>query len=223
MRSDFPAFTRTHFCVYLCCIAVFLLFSLAVASSARAETDPASFVRGLAEEATAVVADDSLSRSERRTAMARMLEDYFDLDGIGRVALGQHWRRASPEEQRDYREIFKAYLLATYGRRLENYAGETLAVGRVVGDGANGVSVSSRLNRPQAAAISIAWRLRRDGGTWRVVDLVVEGVSMVMTHRSEFDAVVRQGGGRIATLLDKLREMVARLEAPASVQASQMR
>lgn len=221
MRSDFPAFTRAHFCVYLCCVAVFLIFSLAIASSARAETNPADFVRTLAQEATEVVADEGLSRSERRTAMARMLEDYFDLDLIGRVVLGQHWRKASTEEQRDYRDVFKAYLLATYGRRFETYAGETLTVGRVVDDGADGVSVSSRLNRPQAAAITVAWRLRRDGETWRVVDLIVEGVSMVMTHRSEFDAVVRQGGGRIAALLDKLRAMVARLDAPDALQASQ--
>lgn len=221
MRSDFPALTSQRLVFQIYGLFVFLVFSLVLAGSVRAAERPADFVQRLGDQATRVVSDATLLRSERRAALSQMLEDYFDLDLISRAVLGRHWRNATPEQRRSYRGVFKAYVLATYGRRLEGYAGETLEVGRARDEGRKGMLVSSRMHRPQGSPIAVAWRLRPDNGSWRVYDMVVEGVSMIMTHRGEFDAVIRQSGS-LEGLLEKLQTMTARMEGPTAVQASRL-
>ena len=222
MRGDFSALTGRTIINQFVGLFVFLLISLAVAGSVRAAQNPEAFVRDLGDRAVTVLAAPSLTVPERRAAFGRMLENHFDLDLISRFVLGRHWGRATASQRRTYRELFAAYLLATYGRRLESYAGETLEVGRAQDRGRQGVVVSSRLHRPQGAPISVVWRLKRAGETWRVVDLVVEGVSMLMAQRSEFDAVIRQGGGRVEPLLTELRAIVARLSGPDAIRASRL-
>lgn len=221
MRSDFPALTSRRIGVQLVGLAAVLVVSLAIAGAVRAAEDPADFVRQVGDEATKVVADPSLTPNQRHAAYRRMLAAYFDLDLISRLVLGRHWKGATPEQQQAYRQLFEAYVLAVYGRRLQDYAGETLEVGRVVDKGRKGVFVASRVHRPQGPAIDVAWRLLDDGQSWRIVDLVVEGVSMVMTHRAEFDAVIRQSGG-VEGLLARLHGMVAQFQSPAAVQASKL-
>ena len=222
MRSAFPTMTGRRICAQIAGFASVLIFTLAIASTLRAAEDPAAFVRQVGQEATRVVADPQLTPQQRQQAYRGMLSAYFDVELISRLVLGRHWKRATADQRLVYRQLFEAYVLATYGQRFEGYAGETLEVGRVVDKGRKGVFVASRVHRPQGPAIGVAWRLLGDGQSWRIVDLVVEGVSMVMTHRAEFDAVIRQSGGGIDGLLARLHSMVARFEHPAAVQASKL-
>ena len=102
-------------------------------------------------------------------------------------------------------------MIATYAARLGPYSGETLEVGTVRGAGERGVTVTSRILRPQGEPIRLDWRLRRiSTGGWQIVDIVVEGVSLALTQRSEFDSVIRRSGGTIDGLLQVLRDKTNR-------------
>lgn len=70
--------------------------------------------------------------------------------------------------------------------------------------------------RPQGEPIQVEWRLRREAGGWKIIDVVVEGISMAVTHRSEFSSVIGRHGGRIGGLLDVLRDKTALAETHAS-------
>lgn len=221
MHKDRPAPTGPYLLIQVTGVVLFLLFSLILASTARAAEQPTDFVARLGDQATAIISEANLSRSERRQAFQQMLHGYFDVELIGRFVLGRHWRSATPEERRAFLDTFETYVLTTYSRRLESYAGETLEVGRAQDKGRKGVIVASTLYRPAGAPITVHWRLRQDGDSWRVFDIVVEGVSMVMTHRNEIDTVLRQRGG-FEQLLDSLRSMIARVGGPEAVQASKL-
>ncbi|MFQ6016672.1 MAG: ABC transporter substrate-binding protein, partial [Kiloniellaceae bacterium] len=106
--------------------------------------------------------------------------------------------------------LFEALIVGTYARRLASYAGETLKVEGVLRQNEKMAAVSSRVIRPKGQPIPIYWRLRRGKDDWRIVDVVVEGVSMALTQRAEFNAVIKRNGGRIEGLLEKLRETTAR-------------
>ena len=82
--------------------------------------------------------------------------------------------------------------------------------------GKSGAIVSSRIIRRQGEPFHVEWRLRRGGEGWRIIDVVVEGVSMAVTHRSEFSSVIASRGGTVGGLLDVLRSKVAQPEAHAS-------
>ena len=74
-------------------------------------------------------------------------------------------------------------------------------------------AVASRILRPTGEPIKIDWRLLRRGESWRIVDVVVEGMSMVLSQRSEYAAVIKGDGGKIEGLLVKLREKTSRLRS----------
>ena len=189
-----------------------LAFALAATpvTSARAEqaNGAADFVRTFGEEAIAVLANGSLSESGRQAEFRRLFKAGFDVPVISRFVLGRHWRRATEAQRSEYAALFENFIIATYARRLEAYSDEMLEVGKARYDGDKAI-VQSQIFRPGANPIQVDWQLRRAGERWYFVDIVVEGLSMALTQRSEFGAVI-QGGG-IEGLLAKLREKSAQL------------
>lgn len=183
--------------------AIFL--ALPRASVAAAQTDPAAFVRSFGERAVATLADQSLTAAQRQAALSRLLAETIDAHAIGRFALGRYGQRASAAEQADFDRLFGDAIVATYTRHLGNYNGETLQVlgYRPLDDGS--AVVGSTVIRPSGPPASVEWRVRQTDGTWRILDVVVEGVSLALTHRAEYTAVIRASGGRLDGLLERLR------------------
>lgn len=198
--------------VAACLLGLFLLSPGLLASSgaARASDDAAAFVQRLGAEATATLANRQLSAVERHDSLRTLLLSRFDVGMISRIVLGRHWQAATDQEKADFNALFGDFVVATYGRHLDNYAGETLQVGRAVDKGKRGTLVKSHIVRPGGNPVSLNWRLRRVGEDWRVVDLIVEGVSLALTHRAEADSVIRNGNGRIAALLERMRSLIAK-------------
>ncbi len=207
-----------HSVLMLSTILLVLVFLAALTRGSLAgdDEDAAQFVRGFGEQAIAMLSDPALAPEDREREFRRLLTDGFHLELIGRFVLGRHWRRANDEERAEFQRLFEDYVVASYARQLGNYAGEQLVIqgGRTQGD--RGALVSSQITRPQGDPIQVEWRLRRAGDGWRIIDVMVEGISMAVTHRSEFSPVIGSHGGRIDGLLEVLRDKTAPAETHAS-------
>ncbi len=189
-----------------------LIVSLAlIAMPARAEqTDgAAAFVRDFGDQAVAVLVDGNLPSGQREVAFRRLFKAGFDIDVISRFVLGKYWRNATPAERAEYTRLFEDFIIATYARRMEAYSDEELVVGDVTYKGDKRAIVTSEIVRPDAKPIRVDWQLRRNGERWYFVDVVVEGMSMALTQRSEFTSVIRKNGGQIEGLLATLRQRTA--------------
>jgi phospholipid transport system substrate-binding protein len=185
----------------------------AEASQADIEGATALIAR-LAEQALAVLRRQDLSLEQRETVFRQLLRDGFDMNFIGRFVLGKHWRELNAEQQAEYLDVFSEYVLQTYSRRLGGYAGQTFAVVGARPAGQQDVMVQTRIDQPSGAPIFADWRVRAGAGGYRIVDVMVEGVSMAVTQRSEFGAVVQRGG--VASLVEALRARTQMMPARAS-------
>ncbi|MDP6563735.1 MAG: ABC transporter substrate-binding protein, partial [Alphaproteobacteria bacterium] len=96
--------------------------------------------------------------------------------------------------------------VAIYSRRLGRYSGQTVQIVEQKIWGGKEATVRSRIGHREASGFLVDWRLMRRGDSWRVVDIVVEGVSMALVQRSEFAAVIRASGGKLSGLLRQLRQ-----------------
>ena len=199
----------------LLALAAMALLPRAVAAEAgQAQIDGAkAFIANLAEQALAVLRRQDLSLEQRESMFRRLLREGFDMNFIARFVLGRHWREMNVEQQAEYLEVFSEYVLQTYSRRLGGYAGQTFAVTGARPAGKQDVVVQTRIDQPSGAPISADWRVRVDGG-YRIVDIMVEGVSMAVAQRSEFGAVVQRGG--VAGLVEALRARTQMMPARAS-------
>ena len=171
---------------------------------ADAGEEAARFVRGFGDTAIAMLSDPALSPAEREQEFRHLLKQGFHMEVIARFVLGRHWRRASEAERAEFGRLFEDYVVAAYARQLGSYGGEQLKVGKARTQSESIALVASRITRAQGEAYKVEWRLRRDGESWRIIDVVVEGVSMASTYRSEFSSVIAKHGGQMTGLLEIL-------------------
>jgi len=152
------------------------------------------------------------NKTDAAIRMARFRELFradFDCPGIARFVLGRYWQTASNEEQQEFVKLFEDYVVFVYTARLSNFGGETMKVRGSRSDG-DGVIVSTDMISPGGAApVKIDWRLVSANGFYKISDVIVEGISMAVTQRSEFASVVQRNGGQIQSLLALMREKTA--------------
>jgi phospholipid transport system substrate-binding protein len=173
-----------------------------------------AFIDRLAKEAISVLQRTDVTLEQREETFRKLLAKGFEMEFIGRFVLGSTWRTATPEQRQDYLNVFREYVLKTYSRRLGGYAGEQFAVTGARAAGKRDVLVQTRIDRPSAAPILADWRVRQFDGQYKIIDIAVEGVSMAVTQRSEFAAVINRDG--LDGLLQALRARSQRFPAASS-------
>ena len=176
------------------------------------DEEAVQFIQNLANKAISVLREDNGSLEVRETEFQTLLYDGFALERIGRFVVGTHWRKMSTEQQGDYQDLFRQWVLKTYSIRLGGYSGQTFSVVNVVVAGATDRYVRTLINQPKGGeSVRADWRVRHIDGAFKIVDVVVEGVSMVVTQRQEFAAVVRRHG--VEGLIETLRARVSKFPA----------
>ncbi len=186
---------------------VAIALSVARPHMAQADT-PSQFIASLGDNAISMLVDDALTNAERITLFRGLMVERFDLPLMSRYVLGVHWRRASAEQREEYAVLFEAFIVRIYSSRLGNYGGETLRVKSARAAGKDTI-VTSEVRGPGTPSLKVDWRVRGDAGTYKVVDIIVEGASMVTMQRDEFASVIRRSGGNLEGLLARLRAITA--------------
>lgn len=184
-----------------------LLVSAAQNDPAQAASD---FISKLADRGIGLISKKDMSDEDRQKEFRNLLHDNFDMKTIGRFALGTYWKTATKEEQKEYLKLFEDMIVTVYSRRFKGYNGNALNVKSARADGENDAIVLSEIVPKDGQKIKVDWRVRHKDGKFSVVDIIVEGVSMSLTHRSDFSSVIQRGGGKMEILLAHLRNPVGK-------------
>ena len=194
-----------------------LLISLFWAPAALAQdgdANPEAFIEGLGNRAIELLADPDATEASLSAAFRDMFGESFDTNTIGRFVLGRHWNGASEEQRQEYLALFKDFVVGTYADRFSEYSGQQFLVHGSRPAGSNDILVSTRIVDPGGRPpISVDWRTRARNGRVQIIDVVVANVSMVITYRDEFSAVIRRQGGTLDGLIQALRQRVAEMQA----------
>lgn len=168
-----------------------------------------TFLASLGERAIEVAQDKSSSREDQEARMRALLIEGFDLKVLARLVLGKHWRKLDREQRREFVDVFEDAMvqqtLTIFGR----YTGESFDIKAVSKDRTNPklIAVSVDLLKSNGTLLAkVNYRVRRDGDGFKVVDIVAEGVSMALTLRQEYAAVIERSNGNVNGLIEKLRK-----------------
>ncbi len=167
-----------------------------------------SFVDIMAKKTVAFLADKSLSEQQKKDQFRTLLFADFDLDAIGRFVLGTYWNRANPAQRQEYLHLFREMISQVWAERFEQYQGQKFELRSARPDGDRDTLVSSVIIPVDNPDVQVDWRVRYKNGQYKIVDVVVEGVSLSVTQRSDFASVIQRGGGDVGVLLASLREQV---------------
>jgi phospholipid transport system substrate-binding protein len=190
-------------------LAVLLL--AAIAQLALAQQRPDQLVKATTEEVLAVIKKTTDRATLRKVAEQKVLP-YFDFTEMTRLAVGRPWREATPEQQKKLEDGFRTLLVNTYTSALTRTvtADKTVEV-KPLQAGANDkdVTVRSVVKGGGGQPLEIDYRMTKKDPDWKVVDVIVENVSLVTTYRSTFAQEVQQGGidGLIRSLEQKNRQV----------------
>jgi phospholipid transport system substrate-binding protein len=194
---------------------VFLVLALLItagllpnAATAAANDDAVIFMRDLLSRAIGVL-NDKLPAADRQERFRQMFDVDFDGPRIARFVLGPYWRQASPAAQQQFVKLFESYVVLVYSTRLADFNGETFRVRGSRPDAEGVVVLTEFFTSGHPTPLRVDWRVITDGGDLKIVDVVVDGISMLVTERSEFASVIRRHGGDLGGLLAMMREKLA--------------
>ena len=142
----------------------------------------------------AILADPQLrgedKENERREELRKVLYSRFDFTEMAKRALGPHWQRRSPEEHKEFVELFTSLLEGAYLDKIESYNGENFQYLKEREDDNNYAQVDTKLVDNKGQEFAINYRLYNMKGDWKVYDVVIENVSIVNNYRAQFTRVL---------------------------------
>jgi phospholipid transport system substrate-binding protein len=189
---------------------IVLVSLLASAGAGLAADDPAitsaprAMIEETAEKVVSILAQRDRPSEERISEIETLAYEIFDFTTMSKLVLARNWRKMSKEQRTEFVREFKRHLSRTYGSRLDRYDQEEVEVYGAQVEPRNDVSIKTRIVGGQFDAAEVSYRLRNRDDQWRIIDVVIEGVSLVSNYRSQFAEVLN--GGTIEDLLAKLRD-----------------
>ena len=177
----------------------------------RAAESPRTVVDATTSSVIATLADKSLSMSEKRRRVEEIVYARVDFDTLSRLVLGQGWHQLNEEQRGEFEREFKQNISATYGRNVENYENERITIVDDRQEPRGDWTVRTKIVRHGSDDISVDYRLRETDGTWKIIDVTIEGLSLASNYRSQFQEIMANGS--IDRLLTILREKNAREES----------
>ena len=185
------------------------ILALAFSVLAVAQEKPEDMVRKVTEDVLAAIkSDKALQAGDREKALAlaeQKVLPHVDFAEATKLAVGRAWSNATPEQQKKLVDSFRAMLVRIYANAIEAYRGQTMRVQAVnTPPGATDVTVRNQYLRPGQTPVAVDYAMRKTPQGWMIYDITVEGMSLVLTYRAEFEQVTRQSG--VEGLLKRLAE-----------------
>lgn len=192
--------TRTrHVAPTLLAVASLLLVGT---PTAGADAGAEAVVERTTSGVIAVLVDQSSSADAKRTRVEEVVLASVDFETLAKLVLARNWSRFSEPQRTEFMDLFRNHLSMTYGRNVESYKNETVQITGSRPESRGDVTVKTKIVRGGPNDILVDYRLRQRNGTWKIIDVVIEGVSLVSNFRSQFQDVVASGGpDRLLTLL----------------------
>jgi len=184
-----------------------LAMTLLMSQAANAANPDAAkqFVDTLATQVLALVKNDGISQADKQSRIETIFSDKVDIAFVARFVMGKHWRTATVQQQQDYIAAYRPFIMKNYANKLTKYSGQTYGLKNARADG-DATVVTMEINDPNGQTVNLDYRLKGEG-SFKIVDITVEGVSLLATQRSEFNGIVERRG--IDGLIDALKKQVA--------------
>jgi phospholipid transport system substrate-binding protein len=190
---------------------VFILGFLPAAGITQ-ELGPEELVKKVTSDVLETIkSDKQLAAGDRRKALQlaeQKVLPHIDFAEAARLATGKAWNTASPEQREQITSLFRSMLVRIYSNAIDVYRGQTMRTLPVrLPANATEVVVRNQYVKQGQPPVPVEYAMRKGDGGWKIYDISVEGVSLVLTYRAEFESITRNGG--VDALVKKLQERTA--------------
>ena len=176
-----------------------LLLVCTVAASANTLPLPENAIQNISESLKTVLQNNQERIKTDKAYVYQLANDvvapHVDFNKLSGLALGKHWRRATPQQKKEFMHQFQRLLVRTYATAFREFGEWSLKfTPRHDANDAGNVLVRSEILRPGAPPVSVKYRMHKKDGEWLAYDVVIEGISLVTNYRTTFAKEVRRNG-----------------------------
>jgi len=192
-------------------LAMMFLPAAVQPASATTKAGAVQHIELLGVQAFEALQRRDLDLEKREAILADILSEGFALPLIARFVLGRYWRKATPDQRDNYVDLFGKFVIKSYSRHLSGFAGSSFDIVKAEPIGKADFLVTTILHRKTGAPFKAGWRVRLIGEQHKIIDVMVEGISMAVSQRQEFASVLKRKG--VDRLLQILAAKVGRMPA----------
>ena len=187
-------------------LVILLSASHAAGAGEKDPNDPNELLRAKWDKIVLVLKNKDISQKEKEQKIAEIVSPIFDFPLMAKLALGKkHWSKLTPQQCEKYTRLFVERLKSSYGEKIALYTNEKTVFKPPVHKKKT-VHIPMDLVSEETT-VTVLYKLRKTNGCWKVYDLEIQGVSVLLTYRSQFDDILRRGS--VEDLLSRLEKTPA--------------
>ena len=185
--------------------SIIILFVLSINAQTSNYSNEEKFVSTFTEEAISILSNDTINDSEKTEAFTSLVMSSIDLSLISKFVLARSWKESSDDQKQRYLIAFKDYFVNSYANKLDQYSGEKIAIIDSEEAGKY-VIVNSNIVREgtDTLKINLKWRLLNRDGQIKIIDLNIEGISLIIAQREEFQSFLANNNYDLDKLIEKI-------------------
>ena len=191
--------------------AVFAAAAL-LSGTVRAEVDAQGaqkFVEKVTTDGIEQIINANVSQAEKDKRFEKLFNSALDLDFIGKFVLGRNWRTATPAQRKAFIQVYRELNVKTWSKRFDEFKGKAFVfTGTTPSSSAGQVYVDSTVNMGEGEPAKVKWRVRQEGKSFKIVDIVIENVSLAITARNEYSGFIKNNPGGVDALIKDLQNKV---------------
>ncbi len=185
---------------------------LLITGNASANVDASgaeAFVKNVTNDGIENIINANISQKEKDTRFEKLFNNALDLDFIGKFVLGRAWRTATPQQRKDFISTYRELNIKTWSKRFDEFKGKNFIFkGTTPSNSPNQIFVNTTVPMDQGEPAKVVWRVKQNGSQFKVVDIIIENVSLAITARNEYAGFIKNNAGGIDALIKDLQNKV---------------
>lgn len=192
---------------------VAILFStlLLICNTARADIDASKaedFIKNVTKEGIEELINSNAGDEEKKARFTKLFNEDLDLDFIGKFVLGRYWRTATTKQRSDFIDVYRKLNIQTWSARFNEFKGknfEFLGTEKANSKANDQVYVNTQVPMPEGEPAVVKWRVKETNGKMRIVDIIIENVSLAITSQKEYTSYIQKSPDGIDGLIKDLK------------------
>ena len=193
--------------IFLSLVAFFSVINVSVADiSDKAAVE---MIENLTKQGVEQIVNSTASVEEKNAVFKKLFTENLDLDFIGKYVLGRYWRTATPQQKKEFINLYKEFNVKTWSKRFDEFKGKRFVFeGTSPSSNKGQIFVNTSVPMEEGAPITVKWRVYERKGELKVIDIIIENVSLAQTARNEYTSFIAKSPDGIDGLLNNLRNKV---------------
>lgn len=184
-----------------------LLLNISAAQAAVDAAKAQQFVENVTRDGIENIINANVSQKEKDERFAKLFNSALDMNFIGQFVLGRYWRTATPAQREAFIKAYREMNVKTWSKRFDEFKGRDFKfTGTTPSNSANQVFVNSEVPMPEGQPAKVVWRVKQDGNNFKIVDIIIENVSLAITARNEYSAYIKKAPNGVDDLIKDLQQ-----------------